>query len=105
MIDVAKMYSISEANKRGISGCVKDCDKDGVLMLKRDGVPVAMLVPLSLAGAGRFINIFEKMISEDIESNDVPVELKEYADSILSFMNFMKLQIEKKLPGASRLET
>lgn len=101
MVDVAKMYSISEAAKKGISGCVKDCDRDGILILKRDGVPVTLLVPLSLAGAGRFINIFEKMISEDIESNDVPTELKEYADSILSFMNYMKLQIERKLPGAS----
>jgi len=99
-----KTYGITEANRRGISGCVKDAERDGAVLLRRDKVPVCLMMPLSITGISKFISGLEKVIINDIESNTIPTGMEEYVDALSSFIKIMKLQIDKdyikNIPGA-----
>lgn len=97
-----KTYGITEANKRGLSGVVKDSERDGLVMLRRDSIPVALIVPLNLVGLKKFFDIFSDAIATDIKMDKVPEELKAYTEVLTTFIAMSKQYINLPIVSDSK---
>lgn len=68
-------YSIGEAAKKGIASVVKAAEADGLVVLKRNEQPVAIVMPITPIGYARYIEKISHVIDADITSKKVPDEL------------------------------
>lgn len=94
-MEEVKTYGITEANRRGISGCVKDAETFGAVILKRDSVPVALLLPLNFHTFLNSITPMMGMIENDINNNSIPIGFENYALKLRDFINeFKKMPFE-----------
>ena len=78
-IEGVKSYSLSEAQKAGMSKVVRDAEEIGLCLLKRNGAPVAMVVPLQLIPFQNYLKKLNQLIETDINNNKVPEEMKSFA--------------------------
>jgi len=60
-------YTISEAAKVGISSIVKKSEKEGIVLLKRNEQPAAIVLPIS---SYRFIDLYYKIFKLEDDISD-----------------------------------
>ena len=78
-----KTYTITEAVNAGFSRLVRDAEEEGVVIFKRDGKPVTMMVSLESNGYLKFLRSFQEITSKDIATQSVP-------ENMISMVYLMK---------------
>jgi hypothetical protein len=89
-------YGITEANNRGISGVVKDSEENGLVMLKRNKIPVAMIVPLTVPGYVKYIQLLEKLMDIDMVNKNVPDDFFSISHILRGLLSLQKEYLAKK---------
>jgi hypothetical protein len=58
-----KRYNISDVSKKGISSIINIAEADGMCMITRKSQPAALILPLSMIGFQKYINMLNEIIN------------------------------------------
>jgi len=76
--------SVSEVSRLGISKIIREAEEHGLSIMTKNGEPIAMLVPLSIAGFNKYLDIFQLLGETDQD----PTVVRDFA-------NYLRKELQK----------
>ncbi len=72
-------FGVSEVARLGISKIIKKAEEHGLVVITKKGEPMAMLVPLTIVGFKKYLQLF----SDATENEEVPEEVRQFSRYVI----------------------
>ena len=97
-------YTVTEGVNKGLSKMIRDTEENGIVMIKRDGVPVVMMLALGSEGYWKFLKTFNEMTDRDIATQSIPADKLSYVYLMKGLLNMQNDFMKKKENDQSQVK-
>lgn len=81
-----KVYGTKEAVKVGLSKLIRDAEESGMVLLQRNNVNTAIILPVSIAGLNAFRKMFSETMTNDAQKLRENPQLAAVANMVMGLL-------------------